>query len=307
MDGYDREWREAGNERTANYTNLRPGRYRFQVIARNHHGIWNQGGASFAFHLAPHYYQTGWFYVLCALAIGASSYGAHRWRIRVLKKLQRVEQQHALEKERARLARDMHDDLGARLTQIAFHGSLAGSFPNLPNGVLAHSRRVTATAREAIQALAEVVWTLNPQKDTLDNLAAFICQYCEKYLAATSIRLRLDVPEQLPELPVSADRRRALFLVVKEALHNIVKHANATEVWVRLALHGTTLTLGIEDDGLGFVPAQQAGTGDGLKNMKNRAEGFAGSFNLTSQPGQGTKISVEVPLSERGAGCHSTD
>ena len=298
LDGCDKKWVPAGTRRVAYYTNLRPGHYTFQVTACNNHGIWSNTGARFAFYLAPHFYQTWPFYALCGLAVILIGYGMHWIRLGVVRKIERLERLHALEKERARIANEMHDDLGASLTQIALLGELANR--DLPQADRAgqHIQQILATAREVFRAMDEIVWAINPKHDTLASLVAYLSKYSQDYLRPAGIRCRLDLPPDVPSRPLTSDARHNLFLTVKETLNNIAKHAAATEVWFRVSLDATRCVISIEDNGRGFpVGATRAG-GNGLSNMKERLATIGGELKLESRPGGGTKLQLLVQIDQ---------
>jgi len=302
LEGHDPDWRDAGLRRAAIYTDLAPGTYRFRVIAINSHGVASQAPAEFAFSLAPFFYQTRGFYVASALGVLLIGLGLHRLRVGMLGRRQAMEQQLALALQRERIAKDMHDDLGASLTQIGLLSEHARRDPNKSPSVSADVEKIADAARQTAQAAEEIVWTVNPRHDTLDSLATYLCQFAREYLEPTAIRCRLDVPGLLPNLRVPSDVRHNLVLFVKEALHNAVKHAVTQQVWVALRFENHTLTLTVTDDGRGFDPqhstpsSKLAGSGNGLDNMRQRVEAIGGRFELWSQPGKGTRAQAVMKL-----------
>jgi len=153
---------------------------------------------------------------------------------------------------------------------------------------------VFQTTREVIQAMDEIVWTINPKNDTLDHLANYVFQYAQEYFQHTRVRCRLDLPAQLPELPVSTEMRHNLFMAVKEALNNVLKHAAATEVRISLAVSEARITLSIADNGRGFMTDRAPNTGEGLRNMRERMHKIGGTLLLESVPGSGTRVQMEV-------------
>jgi len=298
LDGCDRNWVEAGNRRVAYYTNLRPGNYTFRVIACNNHGVWNNQGTSFTFLLAPHFYQTWPFYALGSLLVVLVGYGLHWIRLGVVRKIERLEKQHALEKERARIAHEMHDDLGSSLTQIALLSELASR--DLPHAERAgeHIGKILTTTREVFRAMDEIVWAVNPRHDTLSSLVDYLSKYAQDFLRPAGIRCRLDLPANLPPYPLTTEERHNLFLTVKEALNNIAKHAAAPVVWFRVALDTTHCIISIEDNGRGFPVGSTRPGGNGLNNMKQRLAVIGGEFKLDSRPGGGTKLELIVQLKQ---------
>jgi signal transduction histidine kinase len=314
--GEDQDWQEAGTRRVALYTNLRPGQYRFRVEARNHHGYWSESPAEFDFELQPHLYQTWPFYCLCALGAVAGLGGWHFRRLSLARHEHRLRQERALQEERSRIAKDLHDDLGANLTGIALQIDVASREQHEPALLRDRLQALAASVRGLIGGMREVVWSLNPRCDTVESFCAYACDYAESFLAAAGLRCRFDVPEELPARVLSAETRHHLFLVIKEALNNTAKHANASEVHLGLRLGQESLTLTLDDNGRGFVPDKTSGafpghsdavdgldsnqhppeSGGGLINMRRRVETLGGTFVLKSELGIGTHITVRIPL-----------
>ncbi|MBK9140097.1 MAG: ATP-binding protein [Verrucomicrobia bacterium] len=298
--GYEREWVEAGSRRETHYTNLRPGAYRFEFTACNDHGVWNPDPVAFAFVLLPHFWQTPGFYALAAAILGAIGLGAHQWRVRLVRRRLRLERQLALARERERIARDMHDDVGAGLTQIGLLTARA-AHPGGPAGEVGKLLdRIAETSRDTAQAMDEIVWAVNPRNDRLDHLANYVCQFAREYLEPSGIRCRLEVPSLLPAWPVSSTARHHLLMVLKEALANAVRHARATEITVSLGFAAGELRLVIADDGRGFSPAVpaagQAPGGNGLVNLHRRAAALGARCHIHSRPGEGTCVELVVGL-----------
>jgi signal transduction histidine kinase/ligand-binding sensor domain-containing protein len=313
LENLEQEWVEAGAERTANYSFLRPGDYTFRVIACNNDGVWNEKGASLSLVVLPYFWQTWTFRAAAALAAAGALGGAVRGitRRRYRRKLERLERQRAIEKERSRIAKDIHDDLGASLTRITLLSQTARGDLEHPEQAAADLDRIYDTARELTQAMDEIVWAVNPQHDTLDSLVSYLGGFAQEFLSTASIRCRLDVPMQLPALPVTAEVRHNLFLAFKEAVHNVVRHATATEARIVFTLEPESFTLAIQDDGKGFDPshppsageARAAGSspvrlshGNGLSNMRKRLDEIEGQCRVESTVGQGTVVTFHLPL-----------
>jgi ligand-binding sensor domain-containing protein/signal transduction histidine kinase len=285
LEGIDPGWVDAGTRRLASYENIAPGNYRFRVTACNNDGIWNERGATLALGFAPHYWQTWWFKVL--LGVAAALVLALLYQLRVARL-------RAIERLRIEIAANLHDDVGARLTKVGMLSELvdretAATNPNKP-----HIGNIFRTIREITRAMDEIVWTINPKNDTLDHLANYIFQYSQEYFQDTGVSCRLDVPPQLPDRPVSTEARHNLFMAVKEALNNSLKHANATEVRVGLGVTDGRTTITVSDNGCGFAMGKVRGKGNGLENMNQRLEQIGGHLVLESVPGRGTSIRMEV-------------
>ena len=204
-----------------------------------------------------------------------------------------------MEKERARIARDLHDQLGANLTQVALLGEMAEEDKNAPAEVESHAQQISQTARETSRALDEIVWAANPQNDTLEGLVNYACKYAQDYLALAGLRYRLEVPPQLPATVIPPDLRHNIFLAFKESVNNVVKHARATEVKIRLRLNGGTFALEVEDDGRGPSEAATKTGRNGLRNMRKRMEDVGGEFILEPGAERGTRVRLTAPLGKQ--------
>ncbi|HOX00736.1 MAG TPA: ATP-binding protein [Candidatus Paceibacterota bacterium] len=209
---------------------------------------------------------------------------------------QRVEQQRAIERERSRLARDLHDDLGGGLTEISMLGSLAsdpGLDPGRKSGFL---QQLTERARQLVTTLDAIVWAVNPKYDTVSSLAGYFSLYAQRFLGLASLECRLEISDALPGSPVESTVRHSLFLALKEALNNVVRHARATEVRLRIAVEGGDLIVSVADNGCGLDNAPLAGGMQGLSNMRARMAALGGQCQIHSAPGQGATVSFHLPL-----------
>jgi signal transduction histidine kinase len=219
-------------------------------------------------------------------------------RNRSRRRLQLAEAQQATERERQRIARDLHDDLGAGLAEVVLLGELARQEKASPGEVKAHVFDMTEKTRHLVAAMDEIVWTVNPRNDTVPNLASYVAGHAQKFVSSTAIHCRLDIMADLPPLPVAAAVRHNLFLAVKEALHNAVKHSGAREVWLRVRWRADEFTLEVQDDGRGFDPVVSLQDGDGLENMQHRLETIGGRAEIQSRPGGGTTVRFILPVRE---------
>jgi signal transduction histidine kinase len=299
LEPLDPDWRDAGRERSAVFNGLAPGRYRFRVRAANSDGVWNDTGASLDLWVRPAWWETAAFRAAAGLLLAGLAAAVVWWAsTRNLRRaLARLEQQQALERERARLARDLHDDVGASLTVLAVQTEIARRELGPDSAAAERFDRIAAAARDTVQRLDEVVWTVNPGNDALDRFADYLCHQVEQTAAAAGLRLRWEAPSPVPPRPLPAETRHALLLIVKEALQNVVKHAAAAEVRVALGLAGPRLTLQVEDDGRGFDPAcPPRSAGDGLGNLRRRAAALRAELAVESRPGHGTRVTVGLNL-----------
>jgi len=297
LENADDNWIEAGAERAATYLHMPPGNYRFHVTACSSEGVWNPDGTSLDFTVRAAAWQTVWFRAGATVALLALAGGVVRFVLlrRMQRRLLLLEHERALEAERARIAKNMHDDLGAKLTRIALLSETARNDAGLASEAAARAEKISRAAREVSRTLDEIVWTVNPGNDTLERLIGYLSDYATEYLAVAGIRLSQDLPENVPAAPISSDVRHSLLLAAKEALHNAVKHAAATEIKLSVALEPQSLRVQIADNGRGFDPAARA-AGHGLANMRERLTTIGGSCQIESALNQGTRVTFTLPL-----------
>jgi signal transduction histidine kinase len=216
-----------------------------------------------------------------------------------------------MERERSRIARDIHDDLGSRLTRISMVTQQAMREVPPGHGVASHFNIISETARDMLDRLDETVWVVNPRNDQLDRLCDYLLNYAQDFFQHTGIRCRFKVTDDIPPLPMAAEMRHHVFLVVKEALNNAARHAGATEVRIQLGFCGRKLSLAITDNGRGFDTAACLALGRGLENMRSRVANLGGWLELESHPGQGSVVRMEFEITapdaaERHAEVSST-
>ena len=295
LEGLDDDWIDAGNQRLARYAHLPAGNFKFHVIAANADGVWNEGGATLGVILVTPLWQTPWFFALACVALLAATAGTVRYISvqRLHMRLKAIEQEHSIEKERTRIARDMHDELGARLTEVLLLSDIA---ERKTGDNTAELKKISNATREVVRNLDAIVWAVDPENDSLDRVVGYIHEFAELLLETAQMRCWFEAPEHIPGLPMVSDVRHSLFSVVKEALNNIVKHSGASAVWIRIQICDDQLQLSLEDDGRGFAPSAASGFGNGLKNMERRMKGAGGTFTLTSSPGKGTQIKIQIPV-----------
>ncbi len=299
LEGQASTWTPPTAARSATYTLAGPGRYRFEVMAANNDGVWNTDGASLEIEALPQFWETRWFLSSSGLAVLVTVAGVARHRVRRAwsRRLQQAEREQALERERARIARDLHDELGAGLTQIALLGELAGDDHTEPQEQRLHLETLKARSRQLTRSLDEIVWAVNPRCDSLTSLVSYLTQFAREFLVTGSPRLRLDIPVELPNCTLPVGVRHHLFLAVKEAFNNAAKHAAAAEIILRLRLADGRLRITVADDGRGFDPLTLRDDRSGLTNLRQRLADLGGSATVRSAPGAGTQVEFCVPLS----------
>lgn len=293
MVGLQPAWQDGGAKRVVDYPYLPHGRYQFQVQACNDNGVWSIEPARVELLVPPHFWQTWWFIAAAVLVSGAATALTARGieKVKARRKLEREQQAHLVELERARIARDFHDDIGACLSHLLVLSELIKGDKAKPAEVESYAGMMSSTARNAVRQLGTIIWAANPRNDTLDSLVQYISQYSYDFFQATPVWCRLDLPAEVPPVPLTAEVRHNLFMIVKEALHNILKHAQASEARLSLKLHNGTLELRVEDNGRGFDAQAIAGNGrSGLDNMRHRMQAIGAVLEINGRPGVGTSI-----------------
>lgn len=296
--GLDDHWLDAGTRREVYFTDLRPGRYRFEVLACNHQGVWQEQSASLPFELLPFFYQTWWFYTLCAGSTAGLLGLALRWRWRELQRVQRLERLYALNEQRRQIARDIHDEVGAALTHILQLSGETRKHLRQPEQVDLQAQRIAAVAGQAVDHIGEILWANNPEYDTLEDTVAYLREYAASTLCDSGLEAQFQFPETVPARAVTGLFRRHLVMMLKETLQNVVKHASAGQVKLTLELRQNLLELTVADNGKGFSPKESQGRGNGLANLRQRVAELKGALTLNSQPGAGTSLRFVVPLPE---------
>ena len=304
LENWDAGWVNDGplaGHRKIAYTRLPAGDYEFRVTACNNAGVWNERGDVLRFTVEPFFWQTWWFRMAALagftiLVVAVVRYVSFR---RLRGRVQKLEREAALNKERSRIAKDIHDDVGASFAQIALLSELTRADIAEADKTVEHVEKMADIAREGINSLDEIVWAVNPNNDTLAHFLDYAAQYAADFLRPAGIRCRAEIPLQIPLRILSSDVRHALFLIVKESLHNVLKHAQAQEVWLRAVVTDGGLTLSIEDDGRGFAAAPGNPQADGLRNMRERLKDLGGVCEITSRPGAGTQVKLVLPWKKR--------
>ena len=299
LEGFDKDWTYCGTRRYASYTNLDGGAYVFRVKGSNNDGVWNEEGTSIAVIITPPFWKTWWFTTLLFVA-AAGLIGGSIWYVEIAnlrRRLRVSEQEHALERERLRISRDMHDEVGANLTEIAILSELVKRDIRKPEEAEPNVQKIAGMARELIDSIGEIIWAMNPRNDMLDHLAGYLREYASEYFGMTPITCHFDFPDQLPGHPLSAEVRRNMFLTMKEAINNVVKHSDATSVEFRCRASDREVEFSIQDNGRGFMIETPNQNGNGLRNMKTRVEDIGGNLQIESQLGRGTRVRLIVPLS----------
>ena len=279
------DWSVPTSEPTLTYASLAPGRYRFEVRAVNTSDEVSTRPAIATVIVHPPFWAQWWFRTAVALGVCALAYAWYRYRLGHALALERV---------RSRIATDLHDDIGADLSQIAIlsevvRRDVSATHPQASNRLSS----IAATASGLVDSMSDIVWAINPGRDSMPDLVHRMRRFVSDTLAARNIAFRFEAPADSDAVSLGADARRNVYLVLKEAVHNIVRHAHASSVDIRLERDGRWLTLAVRDDGLGFDPAERA-SGTGLSSMRARVEALGGRLLIDSRPGGGTCVTLTV-------------
>jgi signal transduction histidine kinase/ligand-binding sensor domain-containing protein len=297
IEGVRKGWSAVQAERLAVFEWLPPGSYTLRVIAEAG-GVWNLEGAAFVFEVEAFFWQTVWFYLALALLLAAVVFLIARWMLwhRYQLQMAMLKREEALAMERARISRDIHDDLGNGLSVVATLSELAHN--DVEKGTV-HKRldQIYDVANELARNVDEIVWAVNPANDGWEPFLSYFEQYTEYFLGSSGLRFHFYRPPDLVSRTIASKTRHHLLLAVREAVGNVLKHAAAKQVRITMRVESDTLDVCVEDDGVGFDTARPAGVGhDGLGNMARRMREAGGGVRLASAPGKGTLVTFRVPI-----------
>ncbi|HEX8564503.1 MAG TPA: triple tyrosine motif-containing protein [Pyrinomonadaceae bacterium] len=302
LEGADKDWSQPSTERTANYPNIPAGNYRFLVRAVNSDGAVSENPAAISFTVLRPVWQRWWFLVITSVLIGLLIYVLYRYRIEQVIKLERV---------RTRIATDLHDDIGSSLSKIAILSEVVRQ-KTKGNGASEPLEIIANTSREMVDSMSDIVWAINPERDSLIDLIHRMRRFAEDIFDAQDIDYRFIVPEHLKEISLGADIRRDVYLIFKECVNNLAKYSGAEEALIEVNIENHALVVRISDKGRGFEVSQAMNGksngfgGNGLSNMKRRTANLGGSFTIESQIGMGTTVVLSVPTSGKKSSVEKT-
>lgn len=300
LEGYDEDWLPTTDIRVAFYTNLKPGDYRFRVQAANSHGLWNSTETVLAFRIRPFFWQSPWFHIGMAVLGIPLILGVHFTRLSAERRRQISLDRQKSMLEKDRLSMDLHDEVGSGLARIAILGEATkGRLPAADKSYHLIDE-IVHSARDLASSISDLVWATNPKNETLSELAVHLRGFGARQFEGTGITALLDFPEKCPHKALPSSFLRNVLFVWKEAIANLHKYSGATQVNLGLKVSDTTLSLVVIDNGRGFTPGTVNGGGNGMGNMRRRVEELGGSFQISSSPGTGTRIVVEIPYRRTG-------
>ncbi len=296
LEGYDKSWIHIASKEQIRFANLPPGHYTLKVRAFNADGVEALKIYSLPLTIKTPWWQSLWFrllalFMLAGLLILVVRNYTNR---RLDKQRSELEKTQAIEKERNRISRDMHDDLGSGLTIIAILSEVVKKQLSDPVKAKETLDKIAVSSRDLVDNLQDIIWVLNPQNDTVESLSSYIREYGLKFFEPLSVQLDFDYPELFTGLHLSEEQRRNIFLTVKESFNNIAKYAWCTKVTVKIEETSTGIQLSIKDDGKGFDVNKVRLFANGLKNMQHRIEQVGGSYSISSEPGNGTLTQIVI-------------
>ena len=291
LEGADHDWSPPTEQRAVLYANLSPGSYRFLVRAVASEGAVSPEPASVAFTILPPTWRRGWFLALAAAAVALAIAAWHRARVTRLL---------AVANLRTRIATDLHDDIGASLSQIAILSEVArqaADGPAAPNaGTLSD---IAGISRELVDSMSDIVWAINPEHDRVSDLTHRMRRFATDLLGGQGIALGFRSSAADDDPRIGANARRQVYLIFKEAIHNVARHSGARRVDVELAVSRENVVLSVADDGRGFDPHEPF-EGNGLASMRRRAREAGGTLAIASALGEGTRVTLTVQLGRPG-------
>ena len=284
LEGFDRDWSPPVRMREVRYTHLASGPYTFRVLARSSDGVWSSEPATISFRILPPLWARWWFILLCVLLVGGSIYSFYAYRLNKLLELERT---------RSRIAMDLHDDIGSSLTRISVLSEVARRQTDGEQEKRAETLgRIGESARELIDTLGDIVWSVDPKHDDLQNVVRRIAQFGQDVCNGKEITFETDIRSTFDQTKLSIDQRRDVYLLFKEALNNVVRHANASKVRFFIREEDGKALLSLIDDGIGLNDHQ--GAGHGMSSMKERAQRAGGTLTMGNHDGQGTTTTLTL-------------
>jgi signal transduction histidine kinase len=294
LEGADQVWSQITEQRAVHLANLAPGRYRFLVRAANANGVVSETPASLAFTILSPVWQRWWFLALAGTMVGLVGYMAYHYRVAQLLKLERL---------RARIATELHDDIGASLSQIAILSEVSrGRLGGEQNGLGELLTQIANTSRDLVDSMSDIVWAINPRRDRLGDLAQRMREFAGDVFTARGIEFGFRAPAGRPEVRLDADVRRQVYLIFKEAVNNAARHSRCARAEIDFDVTHWGLLLRVRDNGRGFDSngdAATSGNGNGLTSMRERARWLGGEIEIISRANLGTTVKLNLPISPR--------
>jgi signal transduction histidine kinase len=296
LEGYNNEWSSPGNNSTAVFGNMKAGDYTFRVKALSSKGVW--GETKYSFRVLPPWWYSWWAYMMYAILFGGIGLVLYRLHIQSLKRKQ-AEKLKAMivtqEEERKRISRDLHDDIGARLTNINLLSALGQNNGIAPEEMAAYLKRISGEIQTSAESLDDIVWNIDSNNDAIEEVTARMRRYAAHVYDGTAMRYTIEADESTLPAKLLTGMRRDLFFVYKEAINNIQKHAMATEVHINIGVRNSELFMQLNDNGKGFETGKPTNR-NGLKNMVQRMQKWGGTCLVESAPNKGSILRITLPV-----------
>lgn len=282
----ENDWSEPTTQRQFSLVNLQPGEYRFEVRAVGSNGLPGKNAALVSFTVRAPFYRQWWFFAASVSFLCALAYLFYRNRVKRLLELEKV---------RRSIANDLHDDIGSSLSQISLMSEVLVLKQNDRTDEDRESLKTIAkTSREAVGAMSEMVWAINPRRDNLPDTIQRMRHFTSEILTSADIKFSFNAPAFGDETKIDVNTRRHLYLIYKEIINNAVRHASASEIVIDISKSDKMLTLTVKDDGRGFN-VEEKRSGNGLINIRSRAGELGGKVEIVSAPGAGTSVTLRIP------------
>jgi len=285
LTGLDKNWIQSGKEHSVTYSNLGAGKYTFKIKAANNDGVWNNQGASLIIIISPPFWKTWWFIALCVIAVFIISYVLYNYRLEQLLRLERL---------RTKISTDLHDDIGSTLSSISILSELV-----LHKKDKAQAdemlNEIKDNAISLMEKMDDIVWSINPKNDSLEDLLSRITRFASQLFEAKNIEHTINIQPDIKDLKLSMESRQHLYLMIKESINNIVKHANCNKASITANCKDHLLNVVIDDNGKGFKTDKNH-SGNGLINLKERAAKMGANVRIESIPRKGTTVAISIKI-----------
>lgn len=298
LEGYDNDWINTGSHNSIRYLHLPPGKYKLYVKTATLNNTYGPPEFLYQFTILKPVYQRWWFICITILLGILLIYLILKIYLRnkYLIKIHTLEKEKAVQGERLRISKDMHDDIGTGISQIAILSELAKKTADIPETRQSVLNKISKVAGELIDNISNMIWITKPEYDNIGSLIYYMHEYSGSLFENSDIRLQFKSPENIPLIPVDNQARRNIFLIFKESLNNILKYSEAANISVQFEINDNLFSVRIKDDGKGFDIESSINKGDGLRNMKKRAEDCNGHLDIFSSPGNGAIIEFQMKI-----------
>jgi signal transduction histidine kinase len=285
LSGLDKNWIQSRNEHSVTYSNLGAGQYVFKVKAANNDGVWNSRGASLIITISPPFWKTWWFITFCTVIVFIMGYSLYNYRLEQLLKVERL---------RTKISTDLHDDIGSTLSSISILSELVlhKKDKQQADEML---NEIKDNAISLMEKMDDIVWSINPKNDSLEDLLSRITRFASQLFEAKNIEHTITIQPDIKDLKLSMESRQHLYLMIKESINNIIKHANCTKAAVTATCKDHLLKVVIDDNGKGFK-SDKTHSGNGLINLKERAARMGANVQIESAPQKGATVAISIKI-----------